>query len=81
MEQFDGQTSRVRKMFTSEHSSTHKKVTSWRYKMVIKRKKQISKWIKVATGIESLIAKSPFSVALATSQSQFEMLLSFWFVI
>ena len=66
MEQFDGQTSRVRKMFSSEHSSTHKKVTSWRYKMIIKQKKQIIKWTKVTTGIESLIANSPFSSLLGT---------------
>ena len=51
-------------MFPSEHSSTHKKITSWgyMYKMV-KAKKKINKWIKVATGIESLVANSPFSVA------------------
>ena len=49
-------------MFPSEHSSTHKKITSWGYKMV-KAKKKINKWIKVATGIESLVANSPFSVA------------------
>ena len=35
-------------MFPSEHSSTHKKITSWGYKMV-KAKKIINKWIKVAT--------------------------------
>ena len=60
-------------MFPSEHSSTHKKITSWGYKMV-KAKKKINKWIKVETGIESLVANSPFSVALATSRSQFETL-------